>query len=541
MKRLVFVILCALFSSSLGLAQGTVRIGWAGSPDSLHPGTALLAEAFTLFDLVYDSLFNLELDGTIAPELVQSWEVSDDGLVWTFSIHEGLNFHDGKPLSAADVAFSLLYYQANEGFPFANGYTSYFESVEARDDSTVVIRLSEAIPNMLSQLLYLYILPEHIWSQYLDSTAAVEYENLDMIGSGPFSLREYRQGEFIRLAANKEHYRNPPIVDELIFQTFGSQDVLVQALKTGQLDMITEMPNTAILSLRNDPAIELVIGSPLSPSVRDIIFNLSTEDSCPAEDGVCTGHPALLDLTVRKALAHATDKEEIIDIALLGLGSPGFGLIMDGMGAWFNPTLKDYSYDPEIARQLLDEAGYLDSNANGIRNMPDGGRELSFRFYWPNDVIEAPRVAELLSQMWSDIGIKLDLQALDPDALTSVCCPSFDFDIILWGWASDPDPGFMLSILTTDEIPTGSSETAYSNPDYDALYLAQATELDPEARKAIVWHMQEIMLRDLPYIIPYYQQQVQAFRKDRFSGWITDAPKVALEDPSSLTRISQVP
>ena len=304
--------------------------------------------------------------------------------------------------------------------------------------------------------------------------------------------------------------------------------------------MITEMPSTAVVSLRNDPTIELVVGSPLGPSLRDVFFNLTTEATCPPEDGVCSGHPALLDLNVRKALAFATDKQQIIDVALLGLGVPGLGLVVDSMGEWYNGELMDYAYDPEAANALLDEAGYLDTNGDGVREMPDGSRDLRFRFYWPNDVIEAPRVAELLSQMWGDIGVGLELQALDPDALTSVCCPTFDFDIILWGWRSDPDPSFLLSVLTTDEISTGTSETGYANPEYDELFRAQATELDPVARKEIVWEMQDIMLRDLPYIIPYYQQEVQAYRTDRFTGWITDAAKVALEDPSSLTVIEQV-
>ena len=538
MKRLGLVLFLSIIG--LGFAQGTLRIGWAGSPDTLNPGTAVLAEAFTLFDLVYDSLFSLELDGSMKAELVESFDVSEEGLIWTFKLHPGVVFHDGEALNATDVAFSLNYYKDNEDFPFANGYTSYFESVEAQDDSTVVITLSEAIPNMLSQLLFLYILPEHIWTAYPAGSAATEFENIEMVGSGPFQMTEYQQGEFVRLSANKAHYAKPPKIDEVVFQTFGSQDVLVQALRTGQVDMITEMPNTAVISLRNDPNVELVIGAPLAPSVRDIIFNLTNTDTCPPEDGVCSGHPALLDLNVRQALAHATDKLQIIDVALLGLGSPGTGLIMDGMGEWYNTDVQDYAYDPETAKQLLDSAGYLDTNNDGVREMPDGGRDLSFRFFWPNDVIEAPRVAELLSQMWSDIGVKLELQALDPDALTSVCCPSFDFDIIMWGWSSDPDPSFMLSVLTSDEIPTGTSETGYSNPEYDELFRAQATELDPEKRKAIVWQMQAIMMRDLPYIIPYYQQQVQAFRTDRFSGWITDATKVALEDPSSLTQIEAI-
>jgi peptide/nickel transport system substrate-binding protein len=142
--------------------------------------------------------------------------------------------------------------------------------------------------------------------------------------------------------------------------------------------------------------------------------------------------------------------------------------------------------------------------------------------------------------MWSQIGIRVELQALDPDALTAVCCPTFDFDIILWGWGSDPDPGFLLSVMTTDEIPTGNSETAYSNPEYDDLYTQQATELESERRQEIVWQMQEIVHRDIPYIISYYAQSVQAFRTDRFTGWITDRDKVALEDVSSLVVIEPV-
>ncbi|MCA9985803.1 MAG: hypothetical protein KDE59_15965, partial [Anaerolineales bacterium] len=152
----------------------------------------------------------------------------------------------------------------------------------------------------------------------------------------------------------------------------------------------------------------------------------------------------------------------------------------------------------------------------------------------------APRMAELLSGMWQQIGIQTELQALDPDALTSVCCPTFDFDIILWGWGSDPDPNFLLSVMLTDEIPTGNSETGYSNAEYDALYLQQAVELDRDTRIDLVHQMQQIVFDDVVYIIPYYAQSVQAYRTDRFTGWLTDAGKVALEDPSSLLVIEPV-
>src|SRR5688572_23365451 len=122
---------------------GTVRIGYGGSPDTLNPGTAVLAEAYTMFELAYDAMFQLEFDGTFTPELAESFEVSEDGKTWTFKIRNGFMFHDGTPLTAKDIAFSYNFYQAHEDFPFLNVYTAYFESVEAPDDTTVVIRLTE--------------------------------------------------------------------------------------------------------------------------------------------------------------------------------------------------------------------------------------------------------------------------------------------------------------------------------------------------------------------------------------------------------------
>lgn len=509
----------------------TLRIGWAGSPDTLNPGLGVLSEAYTIYELVYDSMYSLNLDGSLSPELADKVEVSADGRVWTFHIREGVEFHDGTPLTAEDVAFSYNFYQANEDFPFLNTYTGYFESVETSEGNNVVLTLTEAIPNLDSQLYFLYILPKHIWEPV---ETPGEYENPDMVGSGPFKLTEYKQSEFVHLSANKEHFRTPPKIDEVVFQTFENKDALVQAIKTGQVDMITEMPNPAVAALRNEANVKVVTGAPLAPYVSDIIFNLTTTENCPPEDGVCSGHPALRDIAVRRALAHATDKQKIIDVVLLGLAEPGRTLIPSGLGHWFNDTLEDYAYDVAAANKLLDDAGYADKDGDGVREMPDGSASLVFRLNWPSDSTDAPREAELLSEMWAQIGVKTELQALDPDALTSICCPAFDYDIILWGWGSDPDPGFLLSVHLTEEIPTGTSESGYSNPVFDEMFAQQATALDLDARRQIIWDMQKLLLDDLPYLAPYYSLAVQAYRSDRFTGWITDQPKLSLEDVTSL-------
>jgi peptide/nickel transport system substrate-binding protein len=239
-------------------------------------------------------------------------------------------------------------------------------------------------------------------------------------------------------------------------------------------------------------------------------------------------------------MAYATDKSKIIEIVKLGLAKPGIALIPSGMGEWFNSDVKDFEYDPAKANQMLDDAGYLDANGDGIRDMPDGSRPLTFRMNWPSSDNEAPRIAELLSEMWKELGITLEMQAVESDALTSKCCPALDYDLMIWGWVADPDPNSLLIVPTTDQIPTGYNETGYSNPRYDELFVAQGAELDKGKRINMVWEMQQLVHDDVAYIIPYYPDAVQAYRTDRFTGWLDSETKLALEDPSSLTVIEPV-
>ncbi len=541
-KALYLFVLIALVLSACGSVGGAkpavVRIGWASGPDSLNIGVAWLASAYTISELTYSSMYELKLDGSLGLDLGTEESASADGLSYTYKIKEGVKFHDGQPLTARDVAFTYNLVMAHEDFPTLHSYVEHFSSVEATDDSTVVITLDQAIPNIASKLVFLYILPEHIWKDHSEGDAAAAYENLEMIGSGPFKMLEYKPNEFIRLGVNKDYYGEKAKVDEVIFQVFSSSDVMVQALKTGQVDMITSVPNTSVETLKTSESIKVVTGAPLSPDLADIIFNMVDPANCPTEDGgLCTGHPALRDIQVRRAMAHATDKNKIIEIVKLGLATPGIALIPSGTGEWFNSDVKDFEYDPAAANQMLDDAGYMDTDADGIREMPDGSDPLTFRMNWPSSDNEAPRVAELLSEMWKEIGITLEMQAVESDALTAQCCPVLDYDIIIWGWVADPDPNSLLIIPTTDQISTGYNESGYSNPHYDELFNAQGAELDKNKRIEMVWEMQQIIHDDVPYIIPYYPLAVQAYRTDRFSGWLDSETKLALEDPSSLIGI----
>jgi len=525
-----------------------LRVGLPGFPDSQNPGNAWLTEATDLVELVYSSLVKMDFAGNYYPDLAQSWSVSEDGLAWTFKLEPEAVWSDGPPVTAEDVAFTLLAYKDWADFGYMSGYTTHIADVQATDEHTVVITLDIPVPNFESQVMYAYILPKHIWEPFAgDLDAAVAFLNEAMIGSGPFRLKEFKQGEYYRLSANPDYYNGAPIIDEVIFQAYANEDALVQALRAGELDMITEMPHTVVASLRGDANIQVATGT--SRGFRDYIFNLSSPDVCPVDaGGVCSGHPALRDRVVRQAMAHAVDKQQVVDVAELGLGTPGLGLVPAALGKFYASDLEDYTFDVPLANKMLDEAGYLDTDGDGIRECPAGvdcgGRQLDIVMQIPSDIPSGPREAELLSKWWGDIGIKMTPQILEPDTVTANCCPTFDFDMLMWGWTSDPDPTFIMSILNSEEIPTGMSETAYANPEYDRLFAAQAVEMDEPTRLSMVHAMQRLMLEDLPYIIPYYQAEVQAFRTDRFSGWPLPPEGsnqiLYLQDPLSLRFVEPV-
>jgi peptide/nickel transport system substrate-binding protein len=522
---------------------GTVRIGIGGSPDSLNPGNGLLSEAYVLYELVYDSPIAINQAGEFVPELATDWSVAEDGVTWTMHIRDDAVFHDGQPLTAEDVAFSIQLYKDTEDFPYMPSYASYFETIEATDETTVVLTTAEPIGNFEANIVFMYVLPKHIWEDVEDP---IEFQNQEMIGSGPFKLAEYQRRQFTRLEANEDYFKGAPFIDGVILQTIRNADARVQALLNGEVDAISEYPPTAFAAVNNAENVQAHVADVAAGGdLRDVLINMVSPENCPTADGgECTGHPALQEVDVRRALAMAMDKQQIIDVALLGLGSRGVGFVPPGLGEYFIGTEADLPYDVAAANALMDQAGYTDTDGDGIRECKPGQScptgDLTFRFNFPDDIDTAPSEAELIQDMWAQIGVKTEIGALDSDTLTSICCPTFDYDIILWGWGSDPDPGFLLSVTTCAEIPTGYSETGYCDEGYDDLYAQQGSATDRAERIAIVHQMQQQLLDDVPYIVPYYAQTREAWRTDTFTGWLNDNPTFGLEAPESLTVLRPV-
>ena len=341
--------------------------------------------------------------------------MSADGKTWTLHLVDNATFHDGTPLTSADLKYTLELYRDTDAFPYLSSYPDVFKDIEAPEPTTLTITTSDPVGNFESRMAFIYVLPKHIWEKASDPAT---FDNAAMIGSGPFKLAEYKQGEFTRLAANTGYWQGRPNVDGVIFQTIQNPDARVTALTNGDVDMITEFPNTAVPTLQNNDNVKVVISDPLSGDLRDLILNVTDPANCPKDDpattdtdesGVCSGHPALRDRAVRQALAEATDKQQLIDVALVGLGTPGLTLVPPGLGDFYANEIDPTPFNVADANRLLDEAGYKDTDGNGIRNCKAGQDcptgDLTFRFNYPSDIDTAGREAELISQMWSQIGV----------------------------------------------------------------------------------------------------------------------------------------
>jgi peptide/nickel transport system substrate-binding protein len=187
------------------------------------------------------------------------------------------------------------------------------------------------------------------------------------------------------------------------------------------------------------------------------------------------------------------------------------------MGDWHNSGVQDVPFDIAEGNRILEEAGYLDADDDGIREDAEGN-PLEYRLYAEDDATET-RILEIISAGLAQIGISAPPTPMDEDSLIGLY-PDFDFDLILWGWGLDPDPDFAMLIFTCDQREEGGwNDSGYCDEEFEAMYLEQAITVDHEARRELIWAMQEKLFEDRPYIMLDYEEWVQAYRSDRFTGF----------------------
>ena len=497
-------------------ATFTVAIG--NEVDSFNPFVGIEAESFEMWALTYDYMITYSMeDMSPQPGLATEWENSEDGLTWTFDIRDDAVFSDGEPLTADDIAYT--YNRILDGGPEAATWGSYLQqvtSVTAPDATTVVLELKQ--PNSSLPLLPIPIVPEHIWKDVpqdqVKNYKAEPEDGQPVVGSGPFRLVEGQAGgSTYRFEANPDYWQGAAHIDEVVFRVFKSEDPMIQALIKGEVDFAEDISALQVKSLEGQDGITASMGD--SPGFDEIAFNtgaIDTETGKPMGDG----NPALQDAAFRHALGFAIDRDVIIERAYQGAGDPGSTIVPPVYDTfhWAPPEDVAFTYDPDRAAELLDEAGYTVGD-DGFRTMPNGDPIGKLRLYARSDSVTSVDVMNFFQEWLADVDIDSEIDAKESSNLTELILEG-DFDAFEWGWYVEPDPTSMLSYMTCDQLGNWS-DSWYCNDEYDALYEQQQTEVDPAARAEQVKQMQEILYTDAPYLVTAYSSIGEAFRSDRFA------------------------
>ena len=501
----------------------TLRVGWLGEPDNLNPfiGGATGLESYTVWDDNYDPLVGLD-PADLKPSkdvgLANDWTSTPDGKTWTFTIRPNVKWQDGQPLTAGDVAYTIDLIVDNQD-PSWIAYLQSVKKATAIDATHLEIACKQPAPSMLVNLAAVPILPEHIWSKMPYKVAARSFPNKPpIIGSGPFQCTQWKKSSYLVMEANKDYWRGAPHVDQIVFEDYTNADTMGEDMKTGAIDACGGLLQAQVHTLSHTPGIT-------ARGVRvneydELGFNCYTL-------GPSLGNPVLKDWKFRQALQWAVNKETLCKIAYGGMATPADTVVTAGYyhnpdWHWTPPADQAYTFDLTKAGQMLDAAGY--PLKNGVR-VDKSGKPITLRLYARSEYAPSIPCGKFITGWFRQLGLKIVLSTMDDgaleDALYNTVNGKFtpDYDMFIWGWYEDIDPGIELAYLCTDQI-NDWSDCAWSYPLYDKLYKQQGIEMNQAKRVQDIYGLQKMIYQQTPYIPLAYSDDTEAWNTERWTGWI---------------------
>lgn len=486
----------------------TLRVGTLTDMDCAS-GFACAWAWWYLEGPVYEPFTWYGSDCELIPTFPKSMELSEDGLTWTIELREGITFSDGEPLDAyalKDYWDWLMTVEPGGWYPTG----LYTQSSEAVDETTFQITMEKPIGSFFeydSRFVYAY--PAHIWNEFDDDTMW-DFENIPPIGTGPYEMTEWVPGEYAIYEARDDYWGGEPAIDRIVLRLYANWDALVSALIAGEIDLTDNaLPVQFFDTLEKDPDVTVVSRPP--GFFYALYFNV-------AEAG--TKHVAIDDQVVREAIDYAIDRKQLIDVALLG---HGYECPTDWACSPFlrmqDPSLEITPYDPEYANSILDDAGYIDSDGDGIRETPDG-EPLIFRFYFDVEHPTQLTISELITQWLPAIGIQADLEGLESGTMLRQAFEARDFDIFVYYvvsevlpqntdiyfscWTAEPGPGFLFNYA------------GYCDEEVDGYILELLEGVDPVAKQSALEGISQKLNHDRPLLMLAGEMTMQAYRDEQF-------------------------
>lgn len=449
---------------------GTFIAAIAAEPDQLDPHLTTAYPSFQVLENVYDTLVQPNADLQFEPALATEWGTSEDQLTWTFTLREGVQWHNGRELVADDVVFSYerIMEEGQNAFRFAQ-----VESVTAPDDRTVEITVSQPTPNLLSNIgafKGMAIVPPEIVE---DGTIGQE-----PVGTGPFRFVSYTGGDRIVLEANPDYWGDGPYVDNVEFRFIPEGTVALTNLRAGDVHWTDNIPPQEVGSVLEDG--ELTAEAVPSNDYWYVAFNLAREP--------------FGDERVRQALSFAMDREAVTRAAKFDAATVNQTAIPEG-SFWYT-DYSPFSHDPERAQELLDEAGV---------------EELTIDLMVTSEFEETVQAAQVLESQWAEVGIDTEIRVLEFATWLDEQAAG-NFDAFLLGWLGNIDPDdFYYAQHRTDGA---FNFHGYSNEEVDRLLDAARTETDQDERKELYDQAVEIIVDEVSYAYLYNPDVVHAWSPD---------------------------
>ena len=450
-----------------------------------------------------DHLCYMDHDGNIIPRIAESWEANEDATVWTFHLREDVKWHDGTPLVAADVKYNFDRIIDPEVAALRASDMACIESVEAPDDYTVVFNLNTPVAAFITKCLLInpgLLAQPAALEEYGDS-----YSD-HVVGTGPYKLVEWVPGEKVVMEANPDFYLGEPATKYVEFRLIPDSMTALIELEQGNLDFLFNIPSSELAVFDSNEDIRLERARDFG--VSWMFLNVAME---PCND-----------INVRKAIAHAIDYETIYETILVDYGVPADSYLPDHNWA-YTPDTVQYTYDPDLARELLAEAGWTDTDGDGL--VDKNGETMKLEIGCTSREADN-RMLEAAQNYLRQVGIDVSMSLLESAAFNDRLAAQ-DFQAYVLTISQDsPEPALLIDFAYTSYA--GYNKFGYNNPEVDELVLQANSSADQEVRKELYIQIQKLIKED--YVsLPFYSKYSQVGVSSKVEGFTHSAAIFNLE------------
>jgi len=461
-----------------------------GNISGLIPNVLSDSASFEIGSMLYSGLITRDKDLNIIGELAESWTFSQDCLDLTFNLRRNVRWHDGRPFTAADVVFT---YETMIHPKTPTAYREDFKAVAevaAPDPYTLRVRYKQPYAKAL-QSWGLWMLPRHLLESYVREGRLREapQNRSNPVGTGAYRFGEWKPGEKVVLVANPDYFEGRPHLGRVVYRIIPSQATIFLELKAKGVDA------AGLTALQFKRQTEY-------PAFRKAYHKYEYPANAYTYLGFNLKDPRFADRRVRQAIAHAINKRELIDGVLLGLGREATGPYKPGTWA-HNPDVPTYPYDMAKARALLADAGWTETNADGVLVRND--QPFTFELLTNQGNDERKKVAEIVQASLKELGIQVDIRVIEWASLLKEYIKKRRFEAIILGWGIGLDPDQYEIWHSSKTGPDELNHISYANPEVDALLEQGRTSCRQAERKKFYDRLQTILAEDQPIVFLYFR------------------------------------